>query len=59
MVYTLKITVTAAHIVFFVFASSFLVTDPNNILCQRPYRLPNTPQLAKNCPVYSPMAWTA
>jgi hypothetical protein len=29
----------------FVFASRFLVTDPNNVLCLRPYRLANIPQL--------------
>jgi hypothetical protein len=31
----------------FVFTSRFMVTDPNNFLCLRPYRLPNVSQLAK------------
>jgi hypothetical protein len=39
--HTLKITVTAAHIKSSVFTSRFLVTDPNNFLCLRPYRLAN------------------
>jgi hypothetical protein len=42
---TLKITVTAAHIVFHAFTSRFLVTDPNNVLCLRSYRLANISQL--------------
>jgi hypothetical protein len=46
---SLKITVTAAHTVFFVSTSCFLSTDPNNVLCLRPYRLTNIPQLA-HCP---------
>jgi hypothetical protein len=31
--HNLKITVTAAHKIFHVFTSRFLVTDPNNFLC--------------------------
>jgi hypothetical protein len=31
----------------FVFTSHFLVTDPNNVLCLRPYRLANILQLTK------------
>jgi hypothetical protein len=31
----------------FVFTGRFLVTDPNNALCIRPYRLTNISQLAK------------
>jgi hypothetical protein len=33
--------------VFYVFTSRFLVTDPNNVLCLRRYRLVNIPQLTK------------
>jgi hypothetical protein len=36
---------TAAHIILYVFASRFLVTDHNNALCLRHYRLSNIPQL--------------
>jgi hypothetical protein len=45
--HTLKITATAAHIVFYGFTNRFLITDPNNILCLRPYQLANIPQLTK------------
>jgi hypothetical protein len=43
--HTLKTTVTAAHVIFYVFISRFLVTNPNNVSCLRPYRLANNPQL--------------
>jgi hypothetical protein len=41
--------ITTAHTKFsqFVFTSRFLVTDPINILCLRPYRLAKMPQLNK------------
>jgi hypothetical protein len=53
--HTLKITVTAAHIVFYVFISHFLATNSNSVLCLRPYRLTNIPQMAKpsNCLGYN------
>jgi hypothetical protein len=47
VLHTVKITVTAAHMKSSVFASRFLVMDPNNVLSLRPYRLPNIPQLTK------------
>jgi hypothetical protein len=36
----------------FVFASRFPVTDPNNVLCLRPYRLENISQLTKQSQSY-------
>jgi hypothetical protein len=49
--HTLKITVIAAHIKYPVFSSRFLATDPNNVLCERPYRLANIAQQShcSNC----------
>jgi hypothetical protein len=44
--HTLKITVTVAHRKpFCVFSSRFLVTDPNDVLCLRPYQPANLSQL--------------
>jgi hypothetical protein len=43
--HTLKVTVTAAHIVFCVFNSRLLVMDLNAVLCLCPYCLAHTPQL--------------
>jgi hypothetical protein len=34
----------------FVFTKRFLVTDPNNVLCVRPYWLANVSQLTKLSP---------
>jgi hypothetical protein len=42
--HTLKINVTEAHIVFYIFTNRFLVTDFDNVLCLRPYRLANITQ---------------
>jgi hypothetical protein len=41
----------STHKVSYILASRFLVTDPNNVLCLRPYRLANIPQLihCSNC----------
>jgi hypothetical protein len=65
--HTLKITVTAKYIFFYIFTSRFLVTDLNNVLCLRPYRVANTPQLnssilcrlSTNCLGYNISARTA
>jgi hypothetical protein len=45
--HTLKITVTAAHKVSYVFTSRFLVTDPNNVLCLRSCRVANVSPLTQ------------
>jgi hypothetical protein len=44
---------TTAHTKFsqFVFTSRFLVTDTNNVLCLRPYRLANVSQLTNRVKV--------
>jgi hypothetical protein len=56
--HALKITVTAAHIFFYVFTSRFLVTASDNVLCLRPYRLVNILQLThcSNCLTPRPAA---
>jgi hypothetical protein len=41
--YTLQMTVTTAHKIFYAFISRFLVTDPDSVLCLRPCRLTNIP----------------
>jgi hypothetical protein len=38
---------TARTMSQFVFTSRFLTTDPNSVLCLRPYRLANVSQLTK------------
>jgi hypothetical protein len=59
--HTVYITVTAAHIKYFIFTSRFLVTDPNSVLCLHRYRIANIPQLThfSNSPDYNTAAQTA
>jgi hypothetical protein len=43
----IRALVFSLHSSQFLFVSRFLVTDPNSVLCLRPYRLANVSQLTK------------